>query len=351
MKVGLIARTEADRGLGVQCRNFYDNMPVDRVLVVDMPRSTAYRPGHEFNYPGATHIRYNDRQHVIDEEQARAWMEGLDVVFSVETPYHWQMPKWGREMGVKTVIQGNPEFYRHGQTHFEHLAQPDAWWWPTSWRQHELPAGRIMPVPMEDRMRTTAFPLHPLKAVHVVGVRAHGDRNGTDIVCNAVGSVRATMQMSIYGLDGELPDHRINPQVTVEKFPDGVEDRWSMYEGRHVLVLPRRYGGLCLPALEAAACGLAVIMPDCPPNAELASILINPRRTRSMNLPCGPVVSAETNPLDLAGVLSDLAQSGEVLAEAQAKSYREVPRWHEWRQRYVDELEWVCNGGDHVPAV
>ena len=70
------------------------------------------------------------------------------VVFTVETPYDWRLPNWAREAGVKTVVQGNPEFYRNHLASHAHQANPDEWWWPTSWRPiRELPQGTIVPVP------------------------------------------------------------------------------------------------------------------------------------------------------------------------------------------------------------
>jgi hypothetical protein len=32
-------------------------------------------------------------------------------------------------------------------------------------------------------------------------------------------------------------------------------DYWAVYDDVSLLLLPRRYGGLCLPMQEAAACG------------------------------------------------------------------------------------------------
>lgn len=342
MKIGLIARCDARRGLAIQSHGFYENLPVDRVLLVRMPRPVCEEKPEWF--PGATEVRYNDQTHTIDEEIAREWMRGLDVVFAVETPYHWQLPNWAREMGIKTVIQGNPEFYRHGTPGHENSAQPDCWWWPTTWRLDKLPAGRVVPVPMPYRRRTAADPEQgPLSVAHVVGMLAHADRNGTEIVASAVAGIRAQVHLSMYSLEGVLPEMRRNPRVTIEGAPMGVEDRWSMYEGQHLLVLPRRYGGLCLPALEAAACGVAVLMPNCAPNHELASLFIEPRRHRSLALPCGTIQAAEVNHVDLSRQLDHLARNMDEIAAAQSASYESVLRWPVAAGMYVDELERVCN--------
>lgn len=336
MRIGLIARGEKDRGLGVQSRNFANAMNPASVLHV-VPENE--NPGQA--YANETVVDYKPKDHSLPEAAARGWLEGLDVVFAAETPYDWRLIDWAREMGVKTVIQGNPEFYRHHLSSHAHLSQPDQWWWPTSWRLGSLPAGPVMPCPMEDgTFPSAADPaVGPLRIVHVMGKRAFADRNGTEILAQALRRLaNHPVVATIYGLDGELPDFRGMRNVEFNLHPDGAVDRWEMYENQHLLVLPRRYGGNCLPALEAASKGLAVMMPDTSPNFELASVLVPPRRTQPLQLACGPVRSAETNSMDLIETISRLAEDRGDLAAAMERSAANVPRWSEWRQRYLDQF-------------
>jgi glycosyltransferase involved in cell wall biosynthesis len=44
------------------------------------------------------------------------------------------------------------------------------------------------------------------------------------------------------------------------------DDRAGLYEGLDALILPHRYGGLCLPMNEALTSGLPVIMSNMSPN-------------------------------------------------------------------------------------
>ncbi len=346
MKIGVIARCEVARGLAIQSKNFHDNIPVDRVLLV-----TVRRPHCDICpewYPGHTLAAFNDEEHQLAERPTREWMEGLDVIFTVETPYDWRLPDWARSMGVKTVIQGNPEFYAHWVKGQEWRAQPDEWWWPTSWRPTKvLPQGRLMPVPMPDVpvVASTATD-GPLKVLHVVGKRAHGDRNGTDILVNAMRFVTEPMHLTMYGLDGQLPDVPRHPLVTTELYPDGVEDRWSMYEGQHVLMLPRRYGGLCLPALEAKASGLVVAMPETPPNRELATLLFGPCNQVPMQLPCGEIKAVKPKPAQVSRLLDNLsiARAATAFGQMRDESLRTVPRWSEWQARYIEAFEQVIGG-------
>ncbi len=338
MKLGLIARAETSRGAAIQCKNFYDNMPIERVLRVDMPRPDG--PVDKGLYPGAWPIDYNDQDHTLNENLVRQWLEGLDVVFSVETTYDWRLPRWAREMGVKTVVQGNPEFYRHDQDRHRWQEHPTQWWWPTEWRINLLPTGKHMPVPMPDRPRVNGNPSdRPLRVLHVQGKKAWMDRNGTQVFADALRVCRQRVHATMYGLLGELPYIENRDQVTYDRFPDGIADRWAMYEGQDLLVIPRRYGGLCLPALEAAACGVAVAMPAVSPNDELAQLTFQPRGFLHMDLACGALQTADTNHMDLAAFIDDMARTPSAVIAAQARAYETVPRWSTWRQRYLDALE------------
>lgn len=334
MKIGLIARCETARGIAIQSKNFYDHMPVERVLLVRMPRPDCTEAPHW--YPGATHVPYDIVRHELPEVTVRGWLEGLDVVFTVETPNDWRIPLWCREMGVKLVIQGNPEFVRHMND--PNLPHPDEWWWPTSWRFDSLPPGRLMPVPMDRWVASPPEDDGKLHLVHVVGRRAFADRNGTDQLAQIIRSVRARVVLSVYGLDEQLPEFRRLPNVEYRLFPAGVDEGWKMYEGQHALVLPRRYGGLCLPALEAGSGGLVVVMPDCPPNQELAAVRGPVHRFRPINLACGPARCADVQPVNFAEEINTLATPDVYHAAAVAQRLL-VNTWEDWKPRYYSALE------------
>jgi hypothetical protein len=343
MQIGLIARAETARGLGVQTRNFFDHMPVASTLLVEMPN-----PDSTLDVDGYTgdvlRVPVDTRHHTLPEDPVRDWLRTVDVVFTVETTYDWRLPDWARDAGARTVIQGNPEFFRHHLPGFQHQAHPDEWWWPTSWRPiAQLPDGPVMPVPMPDRPRVArpASDIDHLHLLHVIGKRAHLDRNGSDTVVQAMRSMVRPTILKLHGLEGELwPDLPRTKRVTYELNMTETSDRWSMYAGQSVLVMPRKYGGLCLPALEAAACGVAVMMPRIAPNVELAQLLLRCRGTRPTNLSCGRVDIASVNPMDLSSMLNAL--SPDTINQAQDDAYANVPRWADWRPIYLSRLERIA---------
>lgn len=343
MKIGLIARCEYARGAAIQSKNFYDHMPVDRVLLVRKQAIDLDCEERPEWYPGATHVTYDHLRHELPMDEVVDWMRGLDVIFSVETTYDWRLPDWARTHGVRTVIQGNPEFYRHDQAEYPY-AHPDVWWWPTPWRIDRLPPGRLVPVPMPDG-EPSARTEGEVNFLHVIGKRAYADRNGTDVVLNALRSIDEPCDFTIHGFGHEMRESDvrsaipINCPVRLHFHEVGVEDRWSMYRDQSVLVLPRRYGGLCLPALEAAACGVAVSMPACSPNDVLAVDLFSARGDGYLNLACGRVPTADTDFRDLGAHLTDLARHPDHVRILQKAQRSAAPFWSEYRQVYMDELE------------
>lgn len=343
MNLGLIARNEVARGLAIQSHSFYENMPVDRVLEIIMPFGRNGESATDW-YPGSIKAEYDDQLHGLESDVMINFLEGLDIVFTAETPYDWSMTELCKQLKVKLVIQGNPEFYKHGRPKGppEHQ-QPTEWWWPTMWRMGMLPAGPLMPCPQPDRPFTPEAHDGPLRVLHTVGKKAWKDRNGTDIFTQAIRLTKEPLEVTMHGIDGELPE--IWPQKNVTWFiiPNAVEDRWTAYEHQDVLVLPRRYGGNCLPALEAAACGLAVMMPNHQPNDELAVILTKNNQIRNEVLPCGVTAFADPDPWDIAAQLDRLATDRQALLVHQHHQHLTAPRWENWRPRYLKRMENLCS--------
>lgn len=335
MRVGLIARGE-DRGLGIQSWEWARHMRPDRVLLVDPGELGRGFEIHHDRYPGATVAAWDGR-HFADATAVRQWLHGVDVVYTAETFYDERLPGWCRHQGVRLVVHVNPEFWKWPGL--------DATTWaPTAWRLGHLPEGtEVVPVPVPlDRWPRPA----PLRSndeavfVHVVGHRAAGDRNGTTLLLAAVQRLSVPFRLRLLTQDARLPVPRVQSCVHVERHLGGLEDYWRCYEDADVLVLPRRYGGLCLPANEAAGAGLAIVMPDCSPNGRWP---ITPVRTTghvTLQTPGGTVASHTTDDRDLVAVLTRLAQNEQVRhnAQARARAWAEVMAWERWADEIRNHL-------------
>jgi glycosyltransferase involved in cell wall biosynthesis len=344
VKIGLVARAE-DRGLGIQSWEFARAMQPERVLLVDMGELARGFPSHHDRYPGSTVVHYHAGQ--LPEGQVREWLEGLDVVFSAETFYDWRLCRWADEAGVATVCQLNPEFLRPVA---ELPSRPTRWWAPTSWRLDALPGGtEVIPVPVADDRFSFRVPERAgnLRVIHVVGHRAAADRNGTAIVLQAVNRVRGPLELVLSTQDARIPQGRNHRGVTITSRVGGLRDYWRLYEGFDVLVLPRRYGGLCLPVQEAMASGLAVVMSDTEPQRSTwPARTVRTHLTSAIQTPAGRLPLANVDPRSLARDLDHLANNPADLLEAQQRSveWAHRHRWSVLRPLYERRLADACAG-------
>lgn len=337
MKLGVIGRCE-QRGIGIQTSEFISHMPVDRVLDIVI-HSRWRRDISAYHSVPHTSVAFDHAR--LPERQVRDWLSGLDVVFSVETVYDWRLIDWAHDAGAVVVVQGNPEFYRHG-TELRDAPEPDEWWWPTSWRLDRLPSGPVMNVPIRDQPPFLNEPSTTARFLHVAGHRAAGDRNGTDIFMAALRFVTEPCLIRVVGQDGVLPDlPKLHPNVQVEMHPDGFDDRWEMYRDIDVVVLPRRYGGLCLPALEALTVGAIPMMPSVSPNTDWPIIPVDGRFGPSVRTPAGPIATFNVHPKELAEAMNTATAS-----RAHIEHFRDLcsvtrPElvWSVWKPVYMAQME------------
>lgn len=336
VRVGLIVRSN-DRGLGTQTREAYYGYPFDSVLhVLDHNPTWPERPDA---YPGAHIAHWVDGR--FKDEEIIPFLDEIDVVFSVETLYDWQFVKLADKRGVRTIVQGNPEFYRHAGI-LAGQPEPDEWVWPTPWMVDQLPSQTVIPVPVA--VDCTAKPGgidDRLVVVHVAGHRAAGDRNGTEVMMQAIPIIRSEVTVRIVGQDGpetvlrgRIP--RLRDNVTLEVNEAGVDDRWSMYDGAHVLVLPRRYGGLSLPAQEGFQAGLAVMMTNCEPNNIWPIHPLYAKPGRAQLTPFGYIPTWAVPPVMIAKRIDEMNRNREILALARerAKQWAEANSWERLQPVY-----------------
>ena len=307
----MIARCD-DRGLGVQTYEFYRHMMPDVTVVIDMTPVTKGRFTQHFDwYPDGIITPWAGYLQPLSKEALQA-LASCDVVFTAETFYDARLPGWLHQQNTKTVLQPNPELFR-GE-------EPTELWWPTEWLTDTLPVGRVMPVPVPDD-RIATRPAGEGLLLHVGGRKAMGDRNGAQFLPWLVH--RSDRQWRITSQDGM----KFTPKMRGKATPMGhVDDRWELYEGCSILVLPRRYGGLCLPVQEAMALGMAVVMTDCPPNRRWPIVPVDAGPGTTIAAPLGPV---RGHNCDLNDLLHKILETEENL-EAHQQAGLDWAREHAW---------------------
>lgn len=261
MRIGLIARADS-RGLGIQTKAFHDQMHPAKTLVVDCP-SAMPLPIRRDWYPNASWVNG-----LPGPADFRTWLDGLDTVYTAETGYSPALWTEARRAGVRTVLHANYEFLNRSD-------RPTVWAAPSLWNIDQWPAGTIhLPVPIEtERFTHTELPSVATNLLHIIGRPAIHDRNGTIDLLTALQHVTATITVTITCqqsgyVGGLINTHGIRTpgNVTLRIESRDTQNYWDNYRGQHALILPRRFGGLCLPALEALGAHIPVVMPDIAPN-------------------------------------------------------------------------------------
>lgn len=261
MRLGLIARAD-HRGLGQQTRSVFNALNPARTLVVNCPSANPL-PLHLEYFPGATVVN-----RIPTDQDCRNFLSdgGVDVVYSAETFYNPRLPDIAREYGVKTVLHLNREFLDRND-------RPDLWAAPSMWHWDEIPSPKqFLAVPIDlDAFPARPRPVKAAKFLHVVGRPAINDRNGTADLLDALQFVQTPITVTItcqdpHYVSGLLAARRIPRHITLDVRTGDAKHFADLYEGQDVLVMPRRFGGLCLPVHEALGAGMPVVMPDISPN-------------------------------------------------------------------------------------
>jgi glycosyltransferase involved in cell wall biosynthesis len=337
VQVGLIARAD-DRGLGHMTWEFHRHLAPARTLVVREPGAEArgFTP-HLDRYPDATVVWFDGG--LLPEAEVRDWLQGLDVLYSAETFYDWHLVQWAAEAGVATALHTMPEF------HHPHVPPTSSVWAPTPWRLDQLPLPTtLVPVPVAtDRFPMAAPARDPgrLRVLHVAGHRAAADRNGTTQLLQALRYTRQPVHVRMVTQDPVLPSAaRLPANVYVHRETGGVADYWDLYADADVLVLPRRYGGLCLPVQEAMAAGLAVVMPDCSPNDWWPTLRVPAPQRGTIGTGGGVLPLHAADPRALAALLDQLAADPALVEAAQlgALAWAGLHSWQALAPVYRAEL-------------
>jgi len=326
---GLIARPD-NRGLGQQTWAMFRNLQPDKTLLLDIP-SVQPLPAHPGRFPGATMLeRFPSRRDI------EAFLDGLDVVYTAETGYGQHLWDVAEKRGVRTILHVNYEFWNVDD-------RPTVYAAPTIWNIEQLPESTLhLPVPIEvDRLTVEPKPPTASRFLHIVGRPAVFDRNGTPDVFAALQHVRSNVTVTVAcqqrGYVEDLQrNYRIPGNVEVDIRATDLANYWENYLDADALIMPRRFGGLCLPVQEAVGCGLPVIMPDISPNGWLPGEWLVPA-THSGTLHAKRVVDVYNVDVEaLASQIDRLAQDDVFYARAHEDAMRLRRRysWDALRGRY-----------------
>lgn len=358
MKLGLWGARMDNSGLGIQTLEFYNHMKPAKTLVVDISalEKTPDRVMKQYpeRYPDATFI-YG----FPNDQDMRDFLTDLDVVFVAESAYNNDFYRIAREMGVKTAVQYNYEFF--DWLVYTHFTKPDMFIAPSSWHYDDID-NWVNQINQAEGTNYKHVYLHcPVNRdkikfrhvetatnfVHIAGRPAAHDRNGTYTFLHAIQMSEGLLSGTVYtqdkNLEGEI--HSEFPSVRVRT---NIIDYAEIYQKGSVLVLPRKYGGNCLPMNEALAAGMPVIMSKLSPQVDFLPErwLVDAKLTDIDFVPRVKIDVYDVEPAALMLKMSwfkslsnkDMMEQGQ-MANALAESIS----WKEMQPKYQEVFEALCS--------
>lgn len=353
MKLGLIARAD-NTGLGVQTWEFYRHMHPHKTMVVDISEWNGNTSQHNDRYPKAWRFsKVQKSSHVtrgIPDRDVREFLHGLDLVFTCECPYNHLLYIAAKQKRVRVVNQFNYEFLDALRS--TKVPAPDYYAAPTAWHYDDMQrkfGHRVfrLPVPVNRKVLTPVPKKEFRRFLHLAGIPATHDRNGTAQVIEAFRMIEIPeVSLTIRTQKKEAADawrNNLPENVNVEYA--NAENYWDNYAGFDVLLLPRKFGGLCLPMQEALSCNIPVIMTDISPNEVLPQHWRVPAVKKGFFEASARIDFYECNPAQLADKVLEFAQMDEEqvqVEQARAEAIAAPLDWEVMAPVYRTKLESIC---------
>ena len=246
----------------------------------------------------------------------------------VESTYNYDIFNYAKGMGVKTINQYNWEFLDYGEN--PSLLKPDLFVAPTLWHYEELPFYNkaYLPVPVNRKVLPFVKRTKIKTILHIAGKELYEDRNGTNIFIESIPYIDPSIEIVI------LSQHKIScgDFKNVNVYQNDFKNYYEMYNTGDVLVMPRKYGGLCLPLNESSSVGMIPIMTDVSPQSTMLSgiNLVKPYKSKILPKLRMPVTSYEVNPVMLAKHINKLAECDE----------KTIGKYSELSDRYAESISW-----------
>jgi glycosyltransferase involved in cell wall biosynthesis len=351
LKIGLLSFASCT-GLGYQTKEFYDHIKPVKTLICDL-RSYNQMPIYPEWYPDGRLCSG------FPKKEDCEWLtDGVDVLFVCENPLNYDLFTIARQKRVKIVQQLNYEFCDYYKS--PSLPYPDVFAMPSSWGMSNIKAlGRGETVYWPVPVNISKIPFRKIEEVktfvHIGGRPASEDRNGTISFLNAAKQLGHKYNYILYlqapsdyfsNSKYELLRNAVTEAVVYLGMNLEViyncEDNAMMYSRGDVMVLPRRYGGLCLPLWEALSAGMPVIMPRISPNGtNLPDNWLCEASFSSMLKKAPEVVIYNTDTHDLSLKMNLMAKT---IKEDNLKA-RELAEFMSWENQlpiYKERLQKLC---------
>jgi len=271
MRICIIARAD-ETGLGIQSRNWVRLLnPWKTIVINSMPFNGNRQHLEWYQRPNAFVV-----DGFIKNNEINPILNGVDLLLTFEIPYNYDLIRRAKQLGIKTIIQNNWEFTDYLRQ--PHLPLPDllvnhSYWnmdrqknlWP------DITEYCATPLFIEDYEQIFTQNINrsgdKVRVLHIAGRKTHEDRNGTNDLIEAIKLLPSDIQFELVIKTQSVDVNSDDPRVYIDR--SSPVDEKELYRNFDVVIMPRRYGGACLPMNESLASGLPVIMPNIDPNDKI----------------------------------------------------------------------------------
>lgn len=273
-KLGMVVFS-SNSGLGNQSRRLCQMLRPERILLIDNSSFSKNKEQHPEWYDGFSGYTCDG---FPNNSAVNKFLPGLTHLYIIENPLNWHMVTRALQMRIKVYVASNYEFCDNLVK--PHLPIPDLFLMPSYWMVKEMKEKfgegtvKYLPPPVFHQEFKSArdynlnIPKETKKRIlHIIGTLAASDRNGTKILLEALKYTKSDFQLVIKSQHALPPEYQTDDPRVIWDIRDNTSVE-SMYHNFDFMILPRRFGGLCLPMQEALMSALPVIMPDISPNDE-----------------------------------------------------------------------------------
>lgn len=340
MTVAYIARAD-DGGLGTQAWEIVRHLRPEKVLVVDVqPRRGGW---HLERYTDLGYADARDTLRVTSNPIPPAdvvWLtRGMDTVIAPETFYlDDRVMRAG--VGTRLALLVNPELFVPSYRRLADQGVIDVYA-PTTWETDRLGRHTLLPQPVARDVIHHRHRTGLARTFLHVSSPAMLDRNGTDLVRDAVSRYDG-LPITVLISGPRAPARELHiGDVTVRGVPPVANyyDLWNDFDV-DVLLQPRRYGGLNMLQLEAAAAGVPTICLDREPERRWdSSFRVPVTGSTPHRMKGGTFAVYDTEPEAVADAMSWCSTLvGIDGVSAAADDWAESMAWHtllpEWQQTF-----------------
>lgn len=333
-------------GLGYQTKAYCDNLKPTKVMGIDLsPYNLLEIDKSWYEDFNTTWVQGLPTLNDISE-----FIEDIDVFIITETPLNPKLFEICKQKGVKTVLIPNYEFLNANYT-------PDLLLIPSLWHEEDIKKLNIpykfLPLPIQKINKVLKNGSNTFS--HITGRIAQFDRNGAIEYLEAIKQMKGDYQYLFY-YQTPLEPARIEQFIPIQNKLNEVKellgdkltiivdckDNMEMYSSAQVLVLPRKFGGQCMPMIEALSFGMPIIMTDISPNNKIL-----PKEWLVKTQVNGFINTSYVLDLDVA-IISDLIEkmvsvmNNIVEENTKAEAIAEKMLWSNLINEYLEVLEELC---------